>query len=145
VNNKINRCLKVDGSKVNVFVGNGSSGFSIATKLPQCQLNSPTGVCCYKDDVFISDTKNNCIRKVSKDGKIKTIIGCPETDGDISSPSKMIIRKNMIYFIDDNNIKYASIGGKDIGSIYKSEDKIVSLDIGDDRYLYVLSEGKDAI
>ncbi|TRZ81210.1 hypothetical protein D4R86_02980 [bacterium] len=144
-NDKVNRCFRINNAEIEVLVGNGRSGFSIATKLDQCQLNAPSGVCCYNGNVYISDTQNKCIRMVSKNKSIKTIFGKPETSGEggLDAPSKMIIKGNLIYFIDNNKIKYSTMDATDTGVIYKPQDpknNIVSLDIGRDKLLYVLSE-----
>jgi len=143
-NNKINRCFRINNAEASVYVGNGRSGFSIATKLDQCQLNSPSGVCCHNGEVYISDTQNKCIRRVSKNKNIKTVIGQPEiSESELDAPSKIVIKGSLIYFIDNNKIKYSTIDATDMGILYNPPDSkcnIISLDIGDDKSIYILSE-----
>jgi len=146
VNNKLNRCLKVDETDVKNIIGNGRSGFSISTELKQCQINKPTGVCYYEGDIYISDTNNNCIRKITRDNKVQTVLGTPELHGEgdlLNTPSKMVIKKGLIYFIDDNKIRYSAIDNLDMGVIYKSKDRIISLDVDDNKFLYVLSKKRE--
>jgi len=140
VNNNINRCLNISSSTSKVLVGDGRRGFSIASKLEACRLNKPNGVCCYDGDIYIADTGNSCVRRISK-GKIKTVLGQPGKKGELlSEPSKMVIKDGLLYFIDGNRINYSSLNTDDIGTLYKSEERIVSLDVDDDKFLYILKE-----
>ena len=41
------------------------------------QFNSPTGIAVLGTDIFVSDTGNNLIRKISQDGVVTTIAGTP--------------------------------------------------------------------
>jgi len=139
VSGKINRCLDVNSSHVRVLAGNGSSGFSTATSLDACCLNNPSGVACYKGDIYIADTDNSCIRLISKGRKIKTI-GCPKISDSIDSPSKIVVENDLIYFLDNNEIRYCNLDASNVGTIYKTENKVVSLDVGQDKFLYILEE-----
>lgn len=144
IHSGLNRCLYIERDKLKVLMGNGRQGFSIATDLKDCQLNNPKGVCCCDKKIYISDTGNSCIRTV-ENSKTKVEIGRPDSNSSIKEPSKIVIKRGLIVFIDDNIVKYVNIGNSDVGNLYKAEDNIVSIDIGDDRSLYVLSEVKDAI
>jgi len=142
IHSGLNRCLKVNGMRTLSFMGNGKHGFSVSTKLNDCMVSNPSGVCCKGKDIYISDNGNNCIRNISKDNKSR--IAITSVEGRIQ-PSKIVINGELVYYIDENSIKYSTIANSDNGNVYKSEDNIVSLDVGDDRSLYVLSEVKDAV
>jgi trimeric autotransporter adhesin len=59
--------LKIDGSGVpSLVAGNGASGFSGDNgPATEAKLNSPQGVCAYGSSIYIADTGNNLIRKVT--------------------------------------------------------------------------------
>ncbi|EFC36841.1 NHL repeat domain-containing protein [Naegleria gruberi] len=76
-----NRIRKVDlkTGEISTVIGTGSSGFS-GDKLPAIQalVNVPSGIAIdsYTNDIYISDSYNNRIRKVdSKSGIITTVAG----------------------------------------------------------------------
>ncbi len=142
IHSGLNRCLKVDGKQTIGFLGNGRSGFSVASRLSGCQINEPKGVCCHGKDIYISDTKNNCIRKVSADNTIRIVIGHPNICSEEFKiePSKIVVKNNLIYFIDNNFIKYSTFNNTDSGQIYRAENHIISLDVGKDKSLYILLE-----
>ncbi len=69
------RKIKPDGT-VAPFAGTGVSGSGNASSAATAQLNVPTGVCTGPGGiVFISDTGNHMLRKVTVDGTILTIAG----------------------------------------------------------------------
>jgi streptogramin lyase len=65
---------------ISTLAGNGTKGFSGDGGLAaQAQLDDPTGIVCGPDgELYICDTANHRIRKVSADGKISTIAGTGE-------------------------------------------------------------------
>lgn len=73
-----NAVFKVDGSgTLTLLAGNGRPGFSgDGGPAPQAQLNAPQGIAVdAAGDLFIADSGNNRIRKVTPDGIIHTIAG----------------------------------------------------------------------
>ena len=75
LNNEV-RVVGPDGS-IATFAGNGHGGFSgDGGSAAGAQLNQPTGV--YMDgsgNLYIADSTNSRVRKVSKDGTISTVAG----------------------------------------------------------------------
>jgi trimeric autotransporter adhesin len=73
-----NRIRKVTtAGMISTVAGTGVSGYSGDT-MPAtvAQLNNPSGVSVdSENNLYISDTKNNRIRKITADGTIRTIIG----------------------------------------------------------------------
>jgi len=73
-----NRVYRVtaDGS-ISLAAGNGTNGFSgDGGPATSAQLNSPTGLAVdAAGNLFIADTNNNCIRKVTPAGTINTVAG----------------------------------------------------------------------
>jgi uncharacterized protein (TIGR03437 family) len=74
-NNRI-RQVTTDGN-IHTFAGAGTAGFTgDAGQATSADLNSPLSVAVDSSgNVYISDTVNNVIRKVTTDGKIKTVVG----------------------------------------------------------------------
>lgn len=63
---------------ISTLAGNGTKGFSgDGGPAVQAQLDDPSGIACGGEDgdLYICDTANHRIRKVSSDGKISTIAG----------------------------------------------------------------------
>jgi sugar lactone lactonase YvrE len=88
-----NRILKVDvGGTITRFAGNGQFGFDgDGGQATAARLNSPTQVQVDKwGTVYIADTNNGRIRKVSTDGVIRTVAGGghlagPDADGKLAT------------------------------------------------------------
>lgn len=82
-------------STVRTFAGTGTKGFSGDGGLTiRAQLNDPTGISLGRDGaLYICDTANHRIRKVSADGKITTIAGTGEPgwsgDGGLATEAKL--------------------------------------------------------
>lgn len=132
----LNRCFKYNAGMgdIECYVGDGHSGFSVSNKLCSCRLNFVGGVFVDEKNIYLSDTKNHCIRKV-EDGVIGIVAGSPLKD-DIY-PSKIRGYKSILYFIDGNEIKY--MANNDVGVLYRSEG-IISIDVDDKKNLYILEK-----
>ena len=100
---------------ITTIAGDGTIGFSgdggLATN---AQLNSPWGVAVDKNGViFIADTKNHRIRKISNNGIITTIAGNGiqgfsgdgglATNAQLKSPYGVAVDKNGVIFIADTH------------------------------------------
>jgi uncharacterized protein (TIGR03437 family) len=73
-----NRVRKVAANgNIGTLAGNGVSGFSgDGLQATSAQLNGPRGVAVDSSgNVYIADTNNNCVRKVTPDGVIATVAG----------------------------------------------------------------------
>ena len=109
------RVRKIDRfGMISTIAGNGGQGYNgddiLATT---AQLKHPTGVFVYKNEVYISDTNNHRIRKVLKNGIIKTIAGngtCGYNGDDqlainacLYYPEGIFAHNDIVYFSDYNN------------------------------------------
>ncbi|MEM7125161.1 MAG: hypothetical protein AAF702_02465 [Chloroflexota bacterium] len=85
-----------NGGQLTVFAGTGEAGYDGDGGPPtQAQLNSPTDVSVdYDGAVYIADTKNNVIRKVSGD-EISTVAGTGSAgyNGDEGSATSIQLRR----------------------------------------------------
>jgi sugar lactone lactonase YvrE len=73
-NNNLIRKITPDGT-VSTFAGNGSSGAANGTAL-QASFSSPTGIALDENgNIFIGDTENNMIRKITPEGVVSTLAG----------------------------------------------------------------------
>jgi len=132
----INRCFKCNASTITNLVGNGHAGYSVSNNLQSSLLNGPSGVCSVGKSIYISDKGNGCIRKVSGDS-IGVIYGNP-LQKKAMSPSKIVGKKNVIYFIGDGKkVKYLSMANEGDGNIYESEG-LCSICLDEKNNLFVL-------
>jgi len=71
------RVREISGGNITTIAGNGTPGYSgDGAAATAATLNTPSGVAVDSSgNVFISDTANNVIRKVTTDGKISTFAG----------------------------------------------------------------------
>lgn len=132
----INRCFKCNASIITNLVGNGHAGYSVSNNLQSSLLNSPSGICSIGKSIYISDKGNGCIRKVSGDS-IGVIYGNPLQKNALS-PSKIIGKKNVIYFISDRKkVKYLSMANEGDGNMYES-DGLSSICLDEKNNLFIL-------
>ena len=90
--------------KVTTVAGNGKSGYKNATG-KKAQFNRPTGMAAGKNgEVYVSDTENNVIRKIDKNGKVTTYAGgragC--ADGTLKT-AKFYEPTGLFYYKGDKN------------------------------------------
>jgi uncharacterized protein (TIGR03437 family) len=71
------RVREISGGNITTIAGNGTAGYGgDGAAATSALLNTPSGVAIDSSgNVFISDTANNVIRKVTTDGKISTFAG----------------------------------------------------------------------
>lgn len=118
--NGANRVRKfTPGGNINAVAGNGANDFSgdggLATL---AQLSNPSGVAVdVAGNVYISDTANSRIRRVTRDGVINTFAGGGPSDSDSNGdggpalqasfvyPSSLAINCNALYVSDDNSVR----------------------------------------
>ena len=75
---------KVDGAgMITTVVGCGEAGFSPdGTPAQQAKLDQPYGLAIASDGtIYVADSRNNCVRRVTAQGLLETVAGCP-TPGD---------------------------------------------------------------
>jgi sugar lactone lactonase YvrE len=76
-----NRVMRVDADgTITTVAGDGDAGYAGDGKPgPSARLNLPTGLAIgFGDTLFIADTGNNVIRRLSADGTISTVAGTGE-------------------------------------------------------------------
>ncbi len=70
-----NAIRKISGGKVYTFSGNGMSGYANGNASVS-RFNTPSGIAVDKDDnLYIADTMNNVIRKITPNGAVSTFAG----------------------------------------------------------------------
>ncbi|KAL9647059.1 hypothetical protein ABK040_016533 [Willaertia magna] len=111
-NHKIRKILN-NGTIVTI-AGRGIQGFSGDEGLAiDAALSNPTGVFVYQNEVYIADSGNHRIRKISSDGNITTIAGTGAMgyagdggraiDAVLSQPSDVVVTPNGIFITDSGN------------------------------------------
>ena len=148
----------------------GDGGFAI-----KARLNKPSGVAAGMDgSVYIADTGNHCIRKVSKQGNIETLAGCGsegyEGDGMLGKqvkfnrPGGVVVDmynnvytndygNNVIRVIRNDGIVYTVAGSGEFGysgddgdPLKASIDKPYGLTVTKDgKYIYIADYGNHCI
>src|SRR5438067_773410 len=75
-----NRASAAESSAISTLAGTGVKGFAgDSGPATDAQLNGPTGIAHGADGtLYICDTENHRIRKVTADGKIQTVAGTGE-------------------------------------------------------------------
>lgn len=86
-----NDIKKIDRKgKVTSFAGNSHRECGHKDGIgKQAYFNNPRGICCDSENerLFVSDTWNNCIREIDRDGCVKTVAGVPGKTGFQDGPS----------------------------------------------------------
>jgi sugar lactone lactonase YvrE len=119
-----NRIRRIDSTgRVTTLAGNGAAGY-LDGNGAQAQFDGPLAVAVdNNDDVYVADTYNDCIRRVSPAGEVTTVAGAPGPgfkDGDAGSaqfntPCGIAIDPSGALFISDtgnNAIRRISASGE---------------------------------
>lgn len=105
---------KITGGKTLTFAGTGKAGFANGTSR-QALFNSPSDIAIDKDDnIYVADTLNNAIRKITPQGQVSVYAGSAEgtqgfKDGAnaealFNEPSALDIdQKGALYVLDCGN------------------------------------------
>jgi len=112
-----------------LLAGNGRSGFSGDNgPATEAQLNSPQGVCTYGSSIYIADTGNHRIRKVTIAGTISTVINTAGTEGssgDGGDATAAALKTPQGVFVDGaGNIYIADTGNHRIRKVTATTGKI---------------------
>lgn len=126
------------GNLENVL-GDGKSRFSVSNNYKLSSFNKPSGICVIGNKTYVSDTNNHCIRLIDNKG-IYIVCGNPsgyrETDESVKFPAKLIIKRNVMFILDDNKIKTTNLTSNNISTIYKS-GIIDSFEADEQRNIYI--------
>ena len=133
---EINQCYQYNNGEAGCFLVNGVYAYSVASKINRSYISKPSGIACVKDVIYIADTGNYCIREITKN-VIRLVTGNPTEN--ILNPLMLKYAKGLLYFIDGHSVKYTSVSGDNIGTIYESHN-IVSIDIDENKSLMVLEK-----
>lgn len=129
-NNVIRKLTK---GKVYTFCGTGQAGMKDGA--PDAALfNMPSGIAIdSSDNLYVADTMNNAIRKITKAGRATTLFT------NLNEPSDLIVDSSDIYFLDCGSQTLKKITGKTIKILCGISDKHIE---GTDYYQGDFSDGK---
>jgi uncharacterized protein (TIGR03437 family) len=124
------RIRKVSGSNISTSAGNGVLSYSgDGGPANDAELNTPEAVAVDSSgNVYIADTRNNVVRKVSSTGVISTIAGNgtagysgdggPPTAAMLSSPQGIAVDSSgNVYVADTQNARVRKISGGSISTV----------------------------
>jgi sugar lactone lactonase YvrE len=110
----LHKIFKITKSGANsVYAGFGGSGFTDGNSL-NAKFNTPQGLCFdNEDNLYVADTKNNRIRKITPSGQVTTIAGTGVMGDKIGSanqalfknPTGLLYKNGIIYITDKGNNK----------------------------------------
>ena len=84
--NSIIRKIETDGT-VTTFAGGPSQPGSVDGVGVDARFNFPTGIAIDSDDtLYVTDTSNQTIRKITPDGTVTTLAGQVRNDGEVDGP-----------------------------------------------------------
>lgn len=159
-NNRI-RKLSADGRTVSTIAGSGATGFKDGPAA-EAEFDGPIGVAVDRDgNVFVADTYNDSIRKISVDGNVTTLAGGGSpgyADGQAGSalfdtPCGVVDDKEgNLYIADAGNhaIRKLTSAG-DVTTVIRRTDTEVPLDrpvglvVTHDGFLFIADEGRGRI
>lgn len=92
---------------VEPFAGSGMKGTLDGPRL-LAQFNNPCQICFDKDGtLYVGDTDNYCVRKISKEGIVSTILGKPGTGGYMDGdPEHALFDRFFGMYIDEDGTLY---------------------------------------
>ena len=114
---------KISGDKVYTFAGSGKSGYRDETGV-KAQFNTPCGIAIDKDDnVYVADSLNNVIRKITPKGVVTTFAGKqsdaggykdgPAAEALFNEPSGIEVDKGGEFYVLDGGNQLLRKIGKD--------------------------------
>lgn len=94
-NHRIRRVSTLTGETATV-AGSGAAGFADNTLATAAAFNSPEGVAYDGSSLFVADTGNHAIRKITPAGVVTTFAGLPGTPGSSDSPPRFHSPKGIV-------------------------------------------------
>jgi DNA-binding beta-propeller fold protein YncE len=102
-----------DAPRMTVVAGGGSAGFADGTA-QEARFNKPIRLAPFGDEaVLVADIFNHAVRVVSKDGRVRTLVGAPDRKGHRDGPAAtaMIDSPHGVGVASDGRIAIAEAGG----------------------------------
>lgn len=116
-----NHCLRLVNTKagiVTTYAGNGKAGNKTGER-KAAQFDTPRGIDISPNgDIYVSDTRNHCIRKIDKNGIVTTFAGIAGTDGymdgsiqeaTFNQPTGIVYDGGVLYVADTGNQRIRKI------------------------------------
>jgi trimeric autotransporter adhesin len=133
LDNNFSRVIKLDHTTglVSVFAGNGTTGFSGDGGLAiNAQMNQPSGMCIdASNNLYIADSDNAVIRKVTPGGTISTFAGVPSATNMVFGGDGGVATAANLHFPDGcsidsaGNVYIADRGNNEIRVVYEGGTK----------------------
>jgi hypothetical protein len=95
--------VSVDAGKVATIGGDGSVGNATSGSALQSAFNTPGGVAYDGTDLYVSDTGNNCIKKIDSGGNLSAVAGTCGASGNVNGPvgvGKMSAPEGIDYYVN---------------------------------------------
>ena len=119
-----NRIRKVSGGTITTLAGNGNAGFSGDNgPAANAQINTPRGVAVdASNTVYIADTGNNLVRRVTAGGTITTIAGngAPGFSGDGGSATAAQVGNPAAVAVDAGGNVYIADGSARVRKVFST-------------------------
>ena len=125
--NHVIRRINATGNTITTIAGTGTPGFSgDDSTATNAKLNSPAAI--FVDStglIYVADTGNHCVRRISATGGISTIAGIPETKGffgdgstatlaQLNAPAGVFVESGVIFIADTGNHRIRRINNSNI-------------------------------
>jgi hypothetical protein len=134
---KANKCFFLQGNKIVATIGDGKPRYCVSDYSRACSFHQPMGLSFLNGEILISDSKNKCIRSFNMNtGRVSLFMGNPsgiEGKNSLKLPKKIVVKKNQLFILDDNKIKFS-------GSEMHSSENIKTFDIDTKLNACVLEE-----
>jgi sugar lactone lactonase YvrE len=126
---------KIANGKVTTFAGTLTQGYQDG-RANEAKFNLPTGIALDKEDnIYVADTLNNVIRKITSKGEVSTFAGMHSPAGGFmdgfsnhtlfNEPSDIKIDKNgVLYVLDSGNQLVRKIENGQVSTVAGLKDKI---------------------
>ncbi len=119
-----NRIRKVSGATITTIAGNGNAGFSgDGGQATSAQLNTPRGVAVdASNTIYIADTGNNLVRRVTAGGAIFTLAGngAPGFSGDGGSATAAQVGNPAAVAVDAGANVYIADGSARVRKVFST-------------------------
>lgn len=129
----LNACFLYQNGQTKKYIGTGKPGNINFNEKENSLIDSPEGIAYYKDEIYISDTKNKCIKRTINNGLMFLLTN-------LNNPKKIKNAYNGLVFIDGNDIKMINSNINTNISLYNTKNNICIT--GNENKLYILDSEK---